>query len=574
VKNGPSPDWLQQRLRAIGLRPISALVDITNYVTYAYGRPLHVFDADKVHGTIHARLATPGEKLLALDGKEYEFDETMTMIADDNGPEAIGGVMGGELSGCTAETMNVFVEAAYFDPIRTATTGRKLNVNSDARYRFERGVDPAFTQTGAEAGTRMILDLCGGEPSELVIAGKVPDTSRSFDLRKTRVKALGGIDVSVDEQVRILTDLGFDVTDNGDHLTCAVPSWRPDVKGEADLVEEVTRIVGLDNVPNAPMSRPHAVAHPVLTLLQRRSLAARRALAAKGFSEAVTWSFVSEDQAKLFGGGQDDLKLANPISSELSDMRPSLLPNLIAAAGRNMARGFNDVQLFELGQAYAGDAPEDETVKAAGIRRGHAVARNWAGGTRDVDAYDAKADALAALKAAGAPVNSLQVVAGAPNWFHPGRSGTLQLGPKNQIAYFGELHPKVLMAMDVKGPLVGFEITLNNIPAPRSSSATARPALDVSDLQTVHRDFAFVLDSDVESDKLIRAAKGAEKKLITAVNVFDIFEGPSLGDGKKSLAIEVTLQPRDKTLTDEEIDAVSAKVIAGVEKATGGTLRG
>ncbi|MEM7424522.1 MAG: phenylalanine--tRNA ligase subunit beta [Pseudomonadota bacterium] len=578
VKNGPSPEWLQRRLTAIGLRPISALVDITNYLTYAHARPVHVFDADTVKGNILPRLARDGEKILALDGKEYELDSTMCVIADEERAEAIGGIMGGEESGCTLDTRNVFVEVAYFDPIRTATTGRKLGINSDARYRFERGVDPAFAPDGAELATKMILDFCGGEPSEPVMAGTIPETARSFTLRKSRVETLGGVAVALSDQKRILEDLGFDVREAEAGLECGVPPWRPDVHGEADLVEEVTRIVGLDNVPNAPMSRPNAVARPVLTLLQRRTSAARRILASRGLNEAVTWSFLPEDQAKLFGGGQDAVKLANPISTELSDMRPSLLPNLIAAVGRNIDRGFADVALFEVGQAYAGDRPEDETVRIAGVRRGTTSPRHWDGSGRHVDAFDAKADALAALEAAGAQVRSLQVVSGAPDWFHPGRSGTCQLGPKNQMAHFGEIHPRVLSQMDVKGPLVGFEIVLNLIPEPRSRGGAARAALDASDLQAVTRDFAFVVDDAVEADKVIRAAKGAEKQLITAVSVFDLFAGEAaksaLGEGKKSLAIEVTLQPRDRTMTDEEIDTVAAKVVANVEKATGGSLRG
>lgn len=577
VANGPSPDWLKQRLLAVGLRPISALVDITNYVTLTFGRPLHVFDADKVKGPIHARLAKAGEEILALDGKTYTLDDTMTVIADDNGPEGVAGIIGGEETGCTATTVNVMLEAAYFDPVRTATTGRKLGVQTDARYRFERGVDPTFVAAGAEIATAMILDLCGGEASELVIAGAAPDPARSYTLRKDRVRTLGGVDVPVADQTRILEALGFAVSETDDGLDCAVPPWRPDVHGEADLVEEVTRIVGLDNVPSAPMSRPHAVARPILTTLQRRTMRARRALAGRGLNEAVTWSFLAADHAALFGGGQDALKLANPISSELSDMRPSLLPALIAAAARNMARGFADVALFEVGQAYAGTRPEDETVRAGGIRRGQAVARNWDGGERPVDAFDAKADALAVLEAAGAPVRSLQIVPEAPGWYHPGRSATLQLGPKNQFAHFGELHPRVLDAMNIKGPLVGFEVVLDAIPEPRSGG-TARAALDVSDLQAVTRDFAFIVDSAVAADKLVRAASGADKALIEQVRVFDLFEGDkaeaAFGAGKKSLAIEVTLQPREKTLTDAEIEAVAAKVIASVEKATGGSLRG
>ena len=573
VKNGPSPDWLQRRLLAIGLRPISALVDITNYITFGYGRPLHVFDASKVKGTIHARLAKAGETLEALDGKTYTLDETMTVIADDNGPEGIAGIIGGEVSGCDESTTEVFIEAAYFDPVRTAATGRKLGIITDARYRFERGVDPAFVEAGAQLCTEMILDLCGGEPSELVIAGAAPLNERSFALRKSRVKSLAGIDVPVERQVEILSDLGFKVSDKGDVLECAVPTWRPDVHGEADLVEEVARIVGLDNVKPAAMPRPHDVAKPVLTVRQKRMLASRRTLAARGLNEAVTWSFLPESHAKLFGGGQPELKLANPISSELSDMRPSLLANLIAAVGRNIDRGQANLALFEVGQAYAGDKPEDETLRAAGVRRGQSGARHWAERPRAVDLYDAKADLMSALEAAGAPVQSVQVVQGGPDWFHPGRSGTVQLGPKNQLGWFGEVHPRVLREMDVKGPLVAFEMVIDNIPEPKQS-ATARPALEAQDLLPVKRDFAFVADGKVAADKFIRAAKGADKALITDVSVFDVFAGGNLGEGMRSLALEVTLQPKDKTLTDEEIDAVSKAVVAAVTKATGATLRG
>ncbi len=569
IKNGPSPEWLKRRLKAIGLRPISALVDITNYITFAYARPLHVFDAAKVTGNIHARLALDGETMAALDGKTYVLAPAMTVIADDHGPEAIAGVIGGEASGCSETTTDVFLEAAYFDPLRTAATGRKLGIASDARYRNERGIDPAFTQTGAEIATRMILDLCGGEASHLVVAGAVPDTSRSFTLRPTRVKSLGGADVPLTEQIRILSDLGFGVTEMAEGLSCAVPPWRPDVHGEADLVEEVCRIFGLDNIPPVAMERHHPISKPVLNPLQKRMLAARRTLASRGFNEAVTWSFIPEVQARLFGGGQPELKLANPISSELTDMRPSLLPNLIAAAGRNMARGFSDLALCEVGHAYAGDQPRDETLRAGGIRRGAAIARNWLDDSRPVDAFDAKADALAVLEAAGAPAASLQIVAGAPSWYHPGRSGTIQMGPQNKLAHFGEIHPRILAAIDVKGPLVAFEAVLNAIPGAKSKSAT-RAALNVSGLMPLTRDFAFVVDDGIEAEKLVKAAKGADKALISEVNVFDVFK---LEGAKKSLAIEVTLSPRDKTLTDEEIEAVSAKIVAMVQKATGGTLR-
>ncbi len=570
VKNGPSPEWLQRRLKAIGLRPISTLVDITNYVTFAYGRPLHVFDADKVQGNICARMARDGESLAALDGKSYTLTSAMTVIADDAGAEGIAGVIGGEVTGCSESTTNVFLEAAYFDPLRTAATGRKLGIVSDARYRFERGVDPAFTQAGAEIATQMILDLCGGTASKLEIAGAVPNTARSFTLRASRVKDLAGVNLPLTEQKRILSDLGFVCTETAAGLDCAVPSWRPDVHGEADLVEEVARIYGVDNVSAVAMERAHPIATPVLNVLQKRMLAARRTLASRGFNEAVTWSFIPEDHAKLFGGGQAELKLANPISSELSDMRPTLLPNLIAAAGRNVKRGFADLSISEIGHAYAGDKPTDETLRAGGVRRGSASPRNWQGGARPVDAFDAKADALAVLEAAEAAVGSLQVVAGAPSWYHPGRSGTIQMGPQNKLAYFGEIHPRVLAAMDVKGPLVAFEVVLNSIPVPKSKSAT-RSALNVSDLPAVTRDFAFVVDDAVEADKLIKALRGVDKALIVDAAVFDVFK---LDAGKKSYAVEVTLQPKDKTFTDEEIEAVSQKIISGVTKATGGVLRG
>jgi len=569
VRNGMSPDWLQRRLKAIGLRPISTLVDITNYITFAYGRPLHVFDAAKVNGNIRARMANDGESLVALDGKRYTLNSSMTVIADDRGAEGIAGIMGGEASGCSESTTDVFLEAAYFDPVRTAATGRKLGIVSDARYRFERGVDPIFTPVGAEIASRMILDLCGGSASHLVVAGEVPHNNRTYTLRPTRVKALAGVEIPPTEQKRILQALGFSVNETGQGFVCAVPTWRPDVHGEADLVEDVIRIFGVDNIPAASMDRPHPVAKPVLNILQRRMLASRRTLSARGFNEAVTWSFLSEENARLFGGGQAELKLANPISTELSDMRPSLLPNLVAAVARNVKRGFADVAISEIGHAYAGDRPTDETLRAAGVRRGFAVSRSWLGGARPVDTFDAKADVLAVLEATGIPLNSLQVVAGGPSWYHPGRSGTIQMGPQNRLAWFGELHPRVLAALDVKGPLAAFEAVLNAIPAPKAKSAT-RAALAASDLLCITRDFAFVVGDAVEADKVVKAAKAADKILVTDVTVFDVFK---LEGTKKSYAIEVTLQPRDRTFTDEDIDAVSQRIIAGVTKATGGVLR-
>jgi phenylalanyl-tRNA synthetase beta chain len=574
VKNGPSPEWMQNWLRAVGLRPISTLVDITNYVTLAFGRPLHVFDADKVHGDIHARLARPGETMEALDGKTYTLDETMTVIADDNGPESIGGVIGGEASGCTEDTVNVFLEAAWFDPVRTAGTGRKLNVITDARYRFERGVDPAFVQPGAEIATDLILQLCGGEASHLVIAGEPPLRNKSYTLRMNRVRTLAGVDIIPEEQIRILGDLGFAADWNEGDATAEVhvPEWRPDLDGEADLVEEIVRIYGLDRIGHMQLPRLHTVTAKSIGLPQRRRFRAARALAARGLNEAVTWSFLPGTQAELFGGGGDAVALDNPISTELSDMRPSLLPNLIAAAGRNRARGFDNCGMFEVGQVYLGDALDEEFVHVSGIRAGETGERHWAVQPRAVDVFDAKADLLAALEAVGAPVQSLQTVAEGPDWYHPGRVGSMQLGPKNRLASFGEVHPRVLRAMDVEGPIVAFEINLDAIPLPKSSK-TSRPALNASDLQAVSRDFAFIVDDTVSAEQIVRAARGAEKSLIDSVGVFDVFAGDAIGEGRKSIAVEVTLQPREKTLTDEEIDAVSQKIVGAVEKATGAKLR-
>ena len=572
MKNGASPAWMQRRLRAIGLRPISALVDITNYITHAFARPLHVFDADKVKGTIHARLARDGETIEALDGKTYTLDPTMTVIADDNGPEGIGGIIGGERTACTPETVNVFLEAAWFDPLRTAATGRKLGINSDARYRFERGVDPAFVEIGAEIATRMILELCGGEASHLVVAGKAPVRSFTARLRPERVKTLAGVDVPADEQRAILEALGFTVAGTDAEMIAEAPSWRPDINGEADLVEEIIRIYGLEKVAHVPLPRLEAVTGRRITPAQRRRFIAARALASRGMNEAVTWSFVPKAQAELFGGGAAALELANPISTELSDMRPSLLPNLVAAAGRNLARGFGDVALFELGQVYGGDQPDDEHIHASGIRRGASGPRHWSGGRRPVDIFDAKGDALAVLSAIGVPMDRLQTSVEGPSWYHPGRVGSLMLGPKNRLATFGELHPRVLAALDVEGPLVAFEIDLNAVPIPKASR-TARPALDASDLQAVARDFAFVVPREISSDSIVRAARGADKALIEDVSVFDVFSGEAIGAEKKSVAIEVTLRPRERTLTEQEIDKVSGAIVAAVAKATGGELR-
>ncbi|NNL90050.1 MAG: phenylalanine--tRNA ligase subunit beta [Marinicaulis sp.] len=575
VKNEPSPDWLQDKLRAIGLRPINVLVDITNYMSYDRARPLHVYDADKLKGVIHARLAEKGESFLALDGKEYEADETMCVIADDSGAIGFGGIMGGEDTGCTEETKNVFIECAYFDPLRTARTGRKTGITSDARYRFERGVDPAFIVPGMEMATQLVLDMCGGEPSEIEIAGEIPAPKKTVLFDTSEVNRLTGMDVPPEGCERILTALGFGIRKSAPWQV-DVPTWRPDIEGKADLVEEIARIVGFDHLPTATLPLMKPVETPKLTTGQNRARLARRALAARGMLEAVTWSFADEKHASLFMSANElhdkGLVLANPIASDLGAMRPSLLPNLLSAMQRNVDRGRSDLALFEVAAQYAGDAPDEQSSMATGARRSNQQ-RHWQGASDPADPYTVKADALAALEAAGAPVANLKTTATAPDYYHPGQSGVLGLGPAKPLAYFGAVHPRVLKQMDVDGPVYAFEVFLDAIPPARAKATKTRPALNASELMPLTRDFAFVVDEDVAAETIINAARGADKKLIGGVSVFDVYAGKGVEDGKKSVAIEVTIQPRDKTLTDEEIEAVAERIVAQVNKSTGGVLR-
>jgi phenylalanyl-tRNA synthetase beta chain len=572
VKNGPSPDWLQRRLKAIGLRPISALVDITNLVTFDLNRPLHVFDAKKLSGDLVMRQAREGETILALDGKTYTLDPAVSVIADSKGPHGIGGVMGGEDTGVSEATTDVFLEVAYFMPMPVAATGRKLGILSDARYRFERGIDPQSCWWGAEVAARLILELCGGETSEVVSSGVMPNWERSYTLRSDRVKKLTAIDVPAKETADILGKLGFGVTGGGPWTT-AVPSWRPDVIGEADLVEEVTRVYGFDHVPTTSLPRLSATSKPVRTPMQQRVPQARRALAARGMNEVVTWSFMARAKAERFGAAQRaDLRLLNSIDATLDTMRPAILPNLIDAAARNEARGLADPALFEVGPIYLDATPNGQRMVAAGVRHHMAVPRNWQGPARAVDAFDAKADALAVLAAVGAPDN-LSTQPGAPDWYHPGRSGVLKLGDR-VMAWFGEIHPELVAAADLKGPAVAFEVFLDAPPLPKARPTKARPKLALSAFQPVERDFAFVIDAGVEAEKLVRAARNADKALISDARVFDVYAGKGVSDGKKSLAITVTLQPVERTLTDAEIEAVSTKIVGAVTKATGAVLRG
>ncbi len=577
VRNGPSPEWLQRRLRAIGLRPINVLVDVTNYITFDRCRPLHVYDVDKLKGGIVARLGKQGESFVALDGKTYEVDESACVIADKDSVLGFGGIMGGEESGSTEDTVNVFIESAYFDPIRTAETGRKAGISSDARYRFERGIDPMSVRLGVDLGTKMILDICGGEPSEMEIAGKEPERKIAIAFDPARVEKLTGCKLKPAEITGTLKKLGFKIAGTGAKLSVTPPSWRPDVHGAADLIEEVIRIDGVDNVPPVPLPRPPGVTRPVMTAPQKRSARARRVLASRGLVEAVTWSFIPLAHAGHFGGGQPEVELANPISTEMAVMRPSLLPGLITAARQNVNRGFADLALFELGQTFRGPAPEDQINAAAGLRVGTAKVtgsgRRWDGAAKPVDLFDVKADAFALLAALGFDPMKAQVTRDAPAWFHPGRSGVIRLGPKTVLGVFGELHPQTLKTMDLAGPAAAFEVYLAAIP-PARRKGSARPPLAAADLQPVRRDFAFLLGSDVLAGDVIRAAQGVDKTLIAGVSVFDVFEGPGLGEGRKSLAIEVTLQPREKTLAEEDIEAVSAKIVAEVKRATGGEIRG
>jgi phenylalanyl-tRNA synthetase beta chain len=577
LKNGASPEWLQKRLLAIGLRPINALVDITNFMTFDRGRPLHVFDAAKVHGNLAVRRGRKGESLLALDGRTYQLDETMCVIADEKGVESLSGIMGGEETGCSAATTDVLIESALWSPLNIAQTGRKLGINSDARYRFERGVDPNFMVPGLEMATQMVLDFCGGTPSEITLAGSAHAEDRIIEFPVAEVKRLSGLDVPLPEMKRVLDKLGFFTAGKGETVKVAIPSWRGDIEGKADIVEEVVRIVGVDRVPFTPFERGEDARKPILTPLQVRTRKAKRALAARGMVEAVIWSFIGKAQAELFGGGQAELALANPIAADLSDMRPSLIPGLVASAQKNADRGFPDVALFEVGQIFKGDQPQDQLTAASGVRRALAkpggAGRHWSH-NGEADAFDVKADALAVLVAAGAPPQALQVVPGGPNWLHPGRSGTIQIGPQNVLGFFGELHPRALEALDAEGPLMVFEVILERIPEPKAKPTRAKSQLELSPFQPVTRDFAFVVERAVKAGDLVRAAQNADRKLIAGVTVFDVYEGKGIDPDKKSIAIAVTLQPREKTMTDEEIDAIAAKIVAEVSRRTGGVLRG
>ncbi len=566
VKNGPSPAWLQQKLIAVGLRPISALVDITNLMSYDRCRPLHVYDAAKLQGgVIEARLGREGETLEALDGKTYPAGPEICVIADGSGAVGLGGVMGGESTKVSESTTDVFVESAYFDPIRTAQTGRTLGLNSDAQYRFARGVDTGFIVPGLEMATRLILEICGGEACDIRVAGHAPEPPAAVEFDHAYVKKLSGLTVSNPRIDQILTDLGFE--QSGAMIT--PPTWRRDVAGKADLVEEVARIEGFGSLPSSALpDMPRAVGG-VLTVRQTRIRNARRFMAARGYVEAVTWSFMRTDWAKRFGGGDEKLRLSNPIASDLDCMRPCILPNLIDAAARNARQGFSDVALFEVGPTFLGDEPQDQRTVVAALVAPHPP-RKWDGVAHD-PLFQLKADLIALLDEMGAP--GLQIVQQASPWFHPGRSARMQLGPKNMVAEFGELHPQILKDLDADGPMLAFELTLDAIPEPKKKPTKTKPALTLSALMPLTRDFAFLVDLGVPAGDLIRPILGADKSLIAGASVFDVYQGKGVPEGQKSVAIEVMVQPSEKTLTDAEIEALSARIVAAAEKAVGAKLR-
>ena len=570
VTNGPSPAWLQARLRAVGLRPISALVDITNYVMLDLNRPLHVFDAAKLKGDLHLCFAKEGEELLALDGRTYRLEPNMTVIADDNGPQSLGAIMGGEASGVAADTTDVILEVALFDPLRTAMTGRCLGIDSDARARFERGLDPIMLVPGMEFATRMILDLCGGRAHAPVMAGAVPDTPRQVRFPLSELPRLGGISLPPTEIKTILERLGFAVVDENDGvIDLVVPSWRNDVTTSACIVEELCRLHGYDGIPPTPLTRASAVGATILTPEQRRRAQMRRTVAAEGYTEAVTFSFTSEAAARPFSDGPP-VRLLNPISSDLDVLRPSLLPNLLKAAAANHAKRREGGALFELGPRFTGPAPGEQAVALAGLRFGHMVERHWAEAARPVDAFDAKADAFTALAAAGVRVEAVTVTAGASAHYHPGRSGRLTLGPQQVLAEFGELHPRVRRAFDLDLPAVAFEIDLDRLPKPKRRG---RAPIELWPYPPVDRDFAFIVDVSITADQVLKAVRSADKRLIREVALFDAYSGKGVPEGKRSLGVAVRLQAADRTLKEAEVEPVAAKIVASVEKVVGGVLR-
>lgn len=576
VTNGTSPETLQKKLTAAGQRPIDALVDVTNEMSLGYNRPLHVFDADKIKGNITVRLSKAGESFAALNDKTYTLDDGMIVICDESGVIGLAGIMGGSTTAVDAHTKNILIECALFDPVRIAKTGQKLQIDSEARYRFERGVDAAFMEEAINLATALIVARCGGTPGKTIVTGKRPTPHTAIAYTPKRLATLGGRDLPSGQQKDILSALGFAVNDNnGDTWQVTPPSWRHDVAGSADIVEEVLRIHGYDHIPAVPVRLPEDEKREAIAPLSLRAIRARQCLAGRGLHETITWSFLAEDRADLFGihlhQNKAALTLSNPISADLSVMRPSILPNLVDAAARNTDRGYPDAALFEIGNIYRAPDAKGQILTATALRCGQAQSRHWAGQPRTVDAYDAKADALAILEACGVNTANLQLTTDAPDWYHPGRSGQFKQG-QTVLASFGELHPGLLAQLKREEAMVGVEVFLAHIPAPKRKGPQ-KELLKPSPFQPLNRDFAFIVDATLRGETLVRALRAVDKQLITGVDIFDVYAGKGVPEGKKSLAISVTLQPVDKTLTDGEIVALTDKIIEAAAKA-GATLRG
>ncbi|MDR1694601.1 MAG: phenylalanine--tRNA ligase subunit beta [Lactobacillaceae bacterium] len=566
-----TPKWMKDRLIAIGLKSISPLVDVTNYINYDLCRPLHVFDADKLKGNIVVRMAKEGEKFTSLEGKLYELDNKCLGICDDDGVECLGGIMGGLEKSCSAETTSVLLECATFNPEVISRTGRKYNIESDSRYRYERGIDPSSNKLGSDYAAGLILEICGGEASDIMIEGLDKAEERAAYTTIEKIKSFAGIDVTKEQVVEILSHLEFKVSVEGDKIKAVIPSWRNDVAIESDIIEEVVRMYGLDNIP--ALSLPtEKFPTQTLTVEQRRVVTAKHELAGRGMYETVTWSFTDSSIGKYFRKSQDEILLSNPIAADLDEMRQSILPNLLIGVRNNIARGYSDVSIFEVGPEFYGRKPLEQKTVTAGIRSGKTSKKSWIGDVREYDVFDAKADAMAVIAAANGPYDNAQITADAPQYYHPGRSGVLRLG-KNVLAYFGELHPSILKKLGVKQRVAAFEVYMDNIPVPRGAASKAKKKLELSQFQPVDKDFAFVVDKDVPAANVIMAAKGADKESIADVRVFDLYEGANLSAGKKSLAISVTFQPKEKTYTDQEIETLMNKVIVAVGQKTGGVIR-
>lgn len=572
VKNGPSPAWLQARLAAVGITPKSLLVDVTNYISIDRARPLHVYDAAKLRGPIRARLGKDSEHCHALDGKTYQINSEMCVIADDSGVIGLGGVMGGESTAVSDTTTDVFIESAWFDPLRTARTGRTTGIISDARYRFERGVDPASCIEGVHLALRLITEYGGGAASTVTVAGEAPRRVEPVEFFKRDVARLTGLDIKPAAMKKTIKSLGFTIEDTGETWLLKVPSWRFDIEQSADLVEEIARLEGFDALPTASLPPLKGANRVVTTPIQDRIRTARRTLASRGFLESVTWSFMPKHHAEMFGGGAAALTVANPVASDLNQMRPSILANLAVAAQRGADHGERDLRLFEAGPIYLGDGPKDQRSVVAALVR-PVKGRHWSGADA-YDAYTAKADLDAVLNAIGQPPARFQIgEPRQPHW-HPGQSGSVKLGPKVTVAHFGALHPRVLKTMKVEGPVFGFELNLNALPQMKAKTTKTKPVFEKADLTPVRRDFAFVVSKDTAAAIIVKAAQGADKALVSAVDVFDVYQGQGIEPDQKSIAIEVTLQPRGETLKDQDIEAISQKITAAVAKATGGVLRG